>query len=275
MSTEEIEEYEIKYEFGVRVKYIINKTTKIEKPNVDDEDDLKWLRKESFTGDYSNGFLTFNCEGNDIENSAFFTRKPHVPKNKTKNIDNEAVNFGTKDNPKYFTTIGKSGITIGRGLDMGGRTNRESEIILVNISKNNRCKPLDNALKKWLVESSGKIKKSALEYLLSLEKLDIQLITRKQQFYLFHEVYPKYIDRAKNKLKDSDIDLNKCTQKVQDVLVDMDYVGHMGDSRKIFCSILKNDLKKNNYDGFKNYLSEKYKEKNDLRWKQRMDYLTK
>ncbi len=257
--------------YGVTVKFIVDKTTK--KEEADDEDDEKWLKKESFKGDYEKGFLTFSCEGNDVENSIYFSRIPHVPKQKSSNESMETVNFGTNDKPKYYVAIGNSGITIGRGLDLGGRTANEVRIILDKISKNERCHALNRDLVEWLIEGSEKKKKVALEHLNTLNKLSKKTISRKQQFYLFHEIYPLYIVRAQDKLNEYNIDLKKCPSNIQDILIDMDYVGHMGVSRKVFCPILKEDLKNNSFNGFKKYLSGKYKDSNDLRWKQRLDYI--
>ena len=47
------------------------------------------------------GQFTFNNEGNDIESSIFYSRKAHVPHNPS------------------GVVIGQSGVTIGRGLDVG------------------------------------------------------------------------------------------------------------------------------------------------------------
>ena len=61
--------------------------------NITDEMDIRWLTVPF-------GQLTFNSEGNDKVDSIYFSRRPHVPNN------NGVV-------------IGISGVTFGRGLDIG------------------------------------------------------------------------------------------------------------------------------------------------------------
>jgi hypothetical protein len=80
-------------------------------PN-NDEMDLKWL-------EVPKGKLTFDVEGNDIENSTWFSRKVHWPG-------------------------GVSGITIGRGYDLGQQSNSNLDLSAVRIGE---------PLKSWLVAS--------------------------------------------------------------------------------------------------------------------------
>ena len=58
------------------------------------------------------GQITFNSEGNNNKKSRYYSRKPHVPG-------------------------GKSGITIGRGYDMGGKSKKTvfADLIKAGLSK--------------------------------------------------------------------------------------------------------------------------------------------
>ena len=74
--------------------------------NTTDEMDVRWLTVPF-------GQLTFNSEGNDKDDSIYFSRRPHVPNN------NGVV-------------IGISGVTFGRGLDLG----QQSRIYIIRLFYN-------------------------------------------------------------------------------------------------------------------------------------------
>ncbi|EKY3242707.1 pesticin C-terminus-like muramidase [Cronobacter dublinensis] len=84
-----------------------------------DEMDLKWLTVPF-------GQLTFDSEGSDIEDSLYFSRRPHVPNNKS-------------------TVIGRSGVTFGRGLDLGQQTTTYLEFLSQEMEKHSQ--PLSASLK--------------------------------------------------------------------------------------------------------------------------------
>ncbi|EPR9025623.1 pesticin C-terminus-like muramidase [Cronobacter dublinensis] len=101
-----------------------------------DEMDLKWLTVPF-------GQLTFDSEGSDIEDSLYFSRHPHVPNNKS-------------------TVIGSSGVTFGRGLDLGQQTTTYLEGLLQEMEKHSQ--PLSVSLKGWLPGGVGKQGVEALTY---------------------------------------------------------------------------------------------------------------
>nr|WP_249920609.1 hypothetical protein [Salmonella enterica] len=173
-----------------------------------DEMDLKWLTVPF-------GQLTFDAEGNDIGGSIYFSRHPHVPNNRG-------------------VVIGISGVTLGRGLDFGQQAEAYINSLFQEVEMN--AKPLPASLRKWLLGSVGKQGASALIYCKNINNEvpeDEQLITRKQQHFLFKAVYKHQYDVTKRVLsKGVDIngvritaDLNAFEQRIQDVLVDLTFRG--------------------------------------------------
>lgn len=246
---------------------------------LNDENDEKWIKKESFTGEYSNGFLTFDSEGDDIENSRFFTRKPHVP-------------YKEKNGKKI--AIGQSGITIGRGLDLGvgeiketDEENRKKELEklknialqkIVKVSTNNRCKPIALGLKEWLVDSVTLKRELALKYMESLATVQGEkLLTRKQQFYLFHVIYPQYITTTANIMnKNYGVDIDILPLEIRNVLVDMTYVGQNSPTtRKVFCPLLLKDISNGKFNNFVSYIEKTFISTKDSRWEKRLEHIKK
>ncbi|HHY6385525.1 TPA: pesticin C-terminus-like muramidase [Salmonella enterica] len=173
-----------------------------------DEMNLKWLTVPF-------GQLTFDSEGNDIKDSIYFSRRPHVPNN------NGAV-------------IGVSGVTFGRGLDLGQQTETYINSLFQEMEKD--AKPLSDSLKKWLLGSVGKQGASALTHCNKIDNevpKNEQLLTRKQQHFLFKAVYKHQYEVTKRVLSNGvDIDnvritanLDAFEQKIQDVLVDLTFRG--------------------------------------------------
>ncbi len=176
----------------------------------DDEMNESWLTVPK-------GSLTFNAEGDDIVGSPFFTRKPHIPHNGN-------------------TVIGESGITIGRGLDIGKRTSSEVENIFSQASEN--CRAIPSDLLDWLKDGAKKIKQPAFNYWKTLDR-DVssseQIITRKMQHYFFLTIYDEYVKKAKDLttrksvcdayLGGKKIDWDSLSDSVKDVIVDLLYVG--------------------------------------------------
>jgi hypothetical protein len=191
-------------------------------PNDDDEMDLKWL-------EVPKGQLTFDVEGNDIETSVYFSRRPHVPNNKG-------------------VVIGKSGVTFGRGLDLGQQSKVYVEDLFAKMEGN--TKPFSSSLKEWLLGSVGKKGNDALLYCNEIDNhvpKSEQLLTRKQQHYLFNSVYFHQYETTKRVLtKGVKIDevnvtanIDNFEQDIQDVLVDLTFRGdNSALTRKYFISDL-------------------------------------
>jgi len=125
--------------------------------NNDDEMDLKWLIVPK-------GQLTFDAEGNDLEHSPWFSRKIHWPG-------------------------GISGVTIGRGYDLGQQSNAENDLKEAGI---------DEPLKSWLVGSSG-LSSTAANNRLNSASNEVRTynITRKEQYDLFMISYQRLEDDVK------------------------------------------------------------------------------
>lgn len=174
----------------------------------DDEMDLKWMRVPK-------GQLTFDSEGNDVEDSIYFSRHPHVPNNRG-------------------IVIGASGVTFGRGLDLGQQSEEYVKSLFIKMEENTN--PLPDALKKWLMGSVGKKGREALDYCNEIDQYvskSEQFFTRKQQHYLFNAVYEHQYEITKRVIASgTEIDNVKITanietfgQDVQDVLVDLTFRG--------------------------------------------------
>lgn len=169
----------------------------------DDEMDLRWLTVPK-------GQLTFDAEGSDVENSIFFSRVVHWPGNSA------------------------SGVTIGRGYDLGNRSKIEVYNDLVDSGV-----PGDVAM----VISNGAGIKGAEASRFVVENKSRTLITRKAQHKLFIKIYPDYVHRAKlnyerwttsyhiNAANINGVSIfNKTNwdmldEKIKDVIVDLVYQG--------------------------------------------------
>lgn len=193
-----------------------------------DEMDLKWLN-------VAKGQLTFNSEGNDIENSIYFSRHPHVPNNRG-------------------VVIGISGVTFGRGLDLGQQSRSYIQSLFREMEKN--TKPLSASLTKWLLGSVALQGAAALTYCNSIDqhvpKIE-QFLTRKQQYFLFNAVYSHQYEITNRVLsKGTEIDqvmvtanLDSYDQSVQDVLVDLTFRGDNSPrTRRYFLNDLVNGKEK-------------------------------
>ncbi|QMV14185.1 pesticin C-terminus-like muramidase [Vibrio spartinae] len=178
---------------------------------VNNEMDEAWLT-------VSQGQLTFDSEGNDIDGNLYFSRKPHIP------------------HQSDGTVIGNSGITLGRGLDIGGRS--ESDVVAIFNQAASQCRKISKELSDWLKDGAGKTKQKAYDYWLTLDAnvpADKQNITRKMQHVLFENMYEDYVADTKNLTTKKDvcdaylggkqIDWDALPQNVKDVLVDLRYVG--------------------------------------------------
>ncbi len=145
------------------------------------------------------GRITFDAEGNNIPSSPFFSRVIHWPGNEL------------------------SGVTLGRGYDMGFRT--ESEI---HDHMKNAGIAHDQATK--IARAYGKKGTAAQQFVVS-NKTMIGEISSEQEINLFNEIYPDYIERAivnYDRWTESEperTDWSSLDQVIRDVLVDFVYQG--------------------------------------------------
>lgn len=164
-----------------------------------DDMDIKWLTVPK-------GQLTFDAEGNDNNDSPYFSRHIHWPG-------------------------GVSGITIGRGYDLGQQNDPSSDFDFIELSQ-----PLNN----WLVESKGM---SGLDAKNRYKSADSSIsdyeITRKQQYDLFVITYNRLEADVKSICQKPDTirvyhpnpnttpeqAWNDIPEKIKEVLVDLRYRG--------------------------------------------------
>ena len=165
----------------------------------DDDMDIKWLTVPK-------GQLTFDAEGNDNNDSPYFSRHIHWPG-------------------------GVSGITIGRGYDLGQQNDPSSDFDSIELSQ-----PLNS----WLLESKGL---SGLDAENRYKSADNSIsgyeITRKQQHDLFVITYNRLEDDVKRICQRPDTirvyhpnlnttpvqAWNDIPEKIKEVLVDLRYRG--------------------------------------------------
>ncbi|MDM8348536.1 hypothetical protein P8H27_06450 [Pseudomonas sp. sp1636] len=178
---------------------------------LDDENDLKWL-----TVPY--GQLTFDVEGNDIATSIHFSRVAHWPK-------------------------GPSGVTVGRGYDLGQRPNPETDLTEAGVPE-----PLFS----WLIGAKSLKGQAAKSYLdAASEEIRQFQITRKQQYKLFIPVY-EFMKSEVIRISGSPANIEDygylswevTNSKIQDIVVDLIYRGdYTPNTRKLVQQhIVDNDL---------------------------------
>ncbi|WP_313518798.1 hypothetical protein [Pseudomonas sp.] len=176
-----------------------------------DENDLMWLKVPQ-------GQLTFDAEGNDITNSVYFSRVAHWPQS-------------------------SSGLTIGRGYDLGQRPHPETDLTEAGVTE-----PLFS----WLIGAKGLKGQSAKMYLdRACDEIKKTQITRKQQYRLFMPVY-EFMKNEVIRISNSPVNIesygpiawNEIHRKIQDIAVDLIYRGdYTPDTRKtIQQCIIDNDL---------------------------------
>lgn len=131
--------------------------------------------------------------------------------------------------------IGQSGVTIGRGLDLGnpptGATGQSpAKLDLKALFQEAELIP---ELSDWLLSVEGVKRASALESLDSSGLTDDELtITRKQQHLMFNDVYDYMEEKTRVLLTKPDVkakfgvvDWDNLPRNVKDVLVDLTYRG--------------------------------------------------
>uniref|UniRef100_UPI00260C142D S-type pyocin domain-containing protein n=1 Tax=uncultured Shewanella sp. TaxID=173975 RepID=UPI00260C142D len=173
----------------------------------DDEMDKKWLTVPK-------GQLTFDAEGNDFNDNVYFSRVIHWPGNEL------------------------SGVTIGRGYDLGSRSQIEvyDELVKAYVDK-------DTAK---LISKGAGLKGESAEKFVNENKAKIGEITRKSQHFFFVNIFPSYEQRAKNnynkwtKNHSERTDWDLLDNKIQDVLIDFVYQGFTKGERPMVKG-MKND----------------------------------
>lgn len=165
----------------------------------DDDMDIKWLTVPK-------GQLTFDAEGNDNNDSHYFSRHIHWPG-------------------------GVSGVTIGRGYDLGQQNDPASDFDSIELSQ-----PLNH----WLVESKGLSGSDAENrYKSARDSIGDHEITRKQQYDLFVITYNRLEDDVKRICQKSNTirvyhpnpnttpeqAWKDIPEKIKEVLVDLRYRG--------------------------------------------------
>jgi len=145
------------------------------------------------------GKITFDAEGNDISTSPYFSRTIHWPGNSL------------------------SGVTLGRGYDMGSRS--ESEIYNHMISAGI---PHTQASK---ISTAHGLKGTDARDFVVAKREEIGVITREQQISLFKIIYPYYVTRTISNYNHWTSDEPTKTpwinldQVIKDILVDFVYQG--------------------------------------------------
>lgn len=145
------------------------------------------------------GQLTFDAEGNDIETTQYFSRVVHWPGNAL------------------------SGVTIGRGYDMGDRTKTSVNQDMIKAG-------IPAATAKALSEGAGLKNIKAKEFV-AKNKKTIEKITHAQQVKLFNNIYPEYELKAKQNYdkwtiaEKKRVEWSKLDQAIREVLVDFVYQG--------------------------------------------------
>ncbi|EMH1276806.1 hypothetical protein V6A89_003789, partial [Enterobacter hormaechei] len=123
----------------------------------DDEMALKWLKVPK-------GQLTFDAEGNDTDSSPWFSRKIHWPG-------------------------GVSGVTIGRGYDLGQQSSSTVDLHQVGVV---------GPLQEWVSGSQGLSGSDAqVRFNSAPSNIRTSTITRKQQYDLFNITYQRLEDDVK------------------------------------------------------------------------------
>lgn len=187
------------------------------------------------------GLLTFRSEGNDVSNSLYYSRKIHWPGNIP----------GCSSN--------SSGVTIGRGFDLGNRSKDETlqALSMAGIPKEQAKK---------IANGAGLTHCQANNFVIR-NKNEIGEITESQQLQLFNTIYPSYASdavRFYNKYKKSNsVNWDKLHPALKEVFIDMKYQGIL--TQKMVYVFSENDSKK--------IISLLQKTPDDERRRSRVDFL--
>ena len=146
------------------------------------------------------GQITFDAEGNDDPNSRYFTRTIHYP------------------------PVGNSGVTMGRGYDMGSRSQEE-------IRNHLEASGFDQGKISILVQAAGLKGNSAANYV-AQNKARVGIITHDQQKKLFQIVYSELKNDVVRITTKDDVeakygvtDLDTLHPAIMELVVDLRYRG--------------------------------------------------
>lgn len=145
------------------------------------------------------GQVTFDAEGNDIKGSAFFSRRIHWP------------------------PTALSGVTIGRGYDIGSRKEEDSFKDLTSAG-------VPDSQARMIASGSG-LKGGQAKIFVDKNRDAIGEISHSMQKNLFELIYPGYIQRAANNYRrwtssfNDAVEWNQLKPAIRDVLVDFVYQG--------------------------------------------------
>lgn len=193
-----------------------------------DENDPKWLK-------VPRGQLTFDVEGNDIEDASnplhiYFSRVAHWPG-------------------------GVSGVTIGRGYDLGQRPNPETDLAEAKIPE---------PLKTWLIGAKGLKGNTARNYLRgATEEIRRSVINRKQQYELFLPIYEfmkneviRISGSSANTEEYGSLSWDTTNNKIQDIAVDLIYRGDYTPTTRTY---VQKHIVDNNLENLREVISDRSK----------------
>lgn len=187
------------------------------------------------------GQVTFNAEGNDNPHNIYFSRHLHWPR-------------------------GASGVTIGRGYDMGGRT---QESIYLDLT---RCGvPADQA---ELMSHGKKMTGGTAEQFVKHHRNECGVISREAQARLFELIYPRYVSSAKSVYLSKTASFPERTSwellkaPIREIAVDFVYQG-MGFERTMKACMT------NDYDTLINFIETNAQAQSYEGGRQRANYLRK
>lgn len=157
-----------------------------------DDNDLRWLS-------VPHGQFTFDVEGNDIPGHRHFSRVVHWPG-------------------------GASGITIGRGYDLGQRTNPAKDLVGAGIGE---------PLLSWLLNAIGLTgDKAQAYYSRAPSVVRTHMITRKQQYELFINIYEfmrgevfRISRQVRNVEEFGELKWELVDPRIQNIMIDLFYRG--------------------------------------------------
>ncbi len=145
------------------------------------------------------GQITFDAEGNDSPASSYFSRQIHWPGNT------------------------QSGVTLGRGYDMGNRTKQAVKQNLVDAG-------MVVAIAEQFAAGAGQ-KGSAARKFVDENRDKLGVISHEIQQQLFNNIYPEYVTRAREnyihwtKHETDKVNWDRLEPAIRDVLVDFVYQG--------------------------------------------------
>jgi hypothetical protein len=190
----------------------------------------------------SQGQITFDAEGNDNQGSPYFSRQISWPG-------------------------GDSGVTIGRGYDMGDRT--ETEV------KNDLVAAGLDAVKAAAFAKGAREKGVNAAKFVKESRVSLGMISPQVQKRLFENIYPDYVDRAQQNYNKWTIDgsgrvaWEYLDPAIRDVLVDFVYQGYTKGPNPMVKGM------RNDYDELIQYILNTPELKQDEAGRNRVGYLQK